>query len=159
MPESDYIMPNGPAINFTVADILVILPHWHKNLQICQRFQNDGLNSSVYMAILQEHRDIALVGTEVSRAKDAISDQYRKTMHMVDPKWRKAIYTAPDNWDPNTPSMHQFVPDSAREEGYNAPAPITFKSMVNGITKLPRAPMLEISRVPSPSPLLTRSPD
>jgi hypothetical protein len=138
LPEYDYIMPIGPALNFTVAEILVILPHWHKNLQICQRFHNNGLNSSVHMTILQEHRDIALVGTEVSRAKDAISDQYRKTMRMADPKWRKAMHKAPENWDSNAVSVSQFVPDSAREKDYSAPASVSFKSMMRGITKVPQ---------------------
>jgi hypothetical protein len=138
MGQYDYIMPDGPALNFTIADILVILPHWYKNLQICQRFQNNGLNSSVHMAILQEHRDIALEGTEISRAKDAISDQYRKTMRMVEPKWRKTTHKAPGNWDPNALAVNQFVPHSAREEDHIALASISFSSMIHGISKLPQ---------------------
>jgi hypothetical protein len=139
---SDYpfIMPVGPPLNFTITDILVILPLWHKSLQICHRFQNNGLNSSVHVAILREHRDIALHEAEIARAKDGISNQYRKTMRKMDPKWRKTAHKAPNNWDVNNLTVNQFRPDTARDTGYTAPKPISFREMINGIKKLPQGP-------------------
>jgi hypothetical protein len=140
LSEYPFIMPVGPPLNFTIADILVILPLWHKSIHMCYRFQNNGLSSGVHVTILQEHRHITLPKVEVTRAKDGITDQYRQTMRKMDPSWRKTAHKAPSNWDMNNLTVNQFLPDSARDAGYTAPDPVSFKEMMNGIKKLPQGP-------------------
>jgi hypothetical protein len=139
-PEHAYILPAGPALNFTLADILVILPNWFKNQQMTARFINNGLVANVHVAMLQEHRTMNLSDAELTRLRDGCSDQYRRTMRQITFGWKKANHKAPVDWNRQNIAVNQFLPDAARNTGYTAPPSIPFKALMSGIKKLPQGP-------------------
>jgi hypothetical protein len=140
LPEHTYIMPAGPTLNFTMADILVILPNWFKKQQMATRFMNNGLTSAVHVAILQEHRTMNLSERELTRSRDGCSDQYRRTMRQMTPKWTKAGYRVSDDWNRQDITVNQFLPDAARNVKLKATPPVPFKKLMSDMKKLPQGP-------------------
>lgn len=146
LPEHAYVMPPGPALNFTLPDIFVLLPLWFKNTQIVVRALNNGVNSSVHFEILRQHRVLDIPESELARLKDAISDNYRRTMRRFNIKWTKVSHKAPENWNPNDLSVNYFVPDTPAT-GSSQPQPpvafnqpIPFKDLMGDVEKLPQGP-------------------
>jgi hypothetical protein len=140
-PNYPYVMPSGPALNFTMPDILVILPNWFSNQQIIDRFINNGLTPIIHVAIMQEHRtmdDMSVV--DIERLREGCSDDYRRVMRTMDPGWKRVNHRAPLNWNNQNIAVNHFLPDVARNPGYTAPPPIPFKHMMIGIKKLPQGP-------------------
>jgi hypothetical protein len=137
-PEHAYVLPSGPHLSFTMADILVILPNWYKNTRIMARFMNNGFNSMIHAEILQEHRTLNTPEEGLGRFRDALSAQYRRTMRMIDPMWKKANHKEPNNWDKTNLGVNNFSPDDAANPNFRAPAPIPFTALMAGITKLPQ---------------------
>jgi hypothetical protein len=139
-PEDAYIMPAGPTLNFTMTDILVVLPNWFKNQQLATRFMNNGLTSAVHVAILREHRTMNLSESELTRLQDGCSDQYRRTMRQITPKWTKAGHRVSDNWNRQNLMVNQFRPDASHSSKPIAPPPVPFKELMFDIKKLPQGP-------------------
>jgi hypothetical protein len=137
-PEHAYVMPSGPHLSFTMADILVILPNWYKNTRIMARFMNNGFNSMIHAEILQEYRTLNTPEEGLGRFRDALSAQYRRTMRMIDPGWTKANHKEPNHWDKINLGVNNFSPDDAANPKFRAPAPIPFTALMAGITKLPQ---------------------
>jgi hypothetical protein len=140
LPEHAYFMPHGPALNFTVVEILVILPNWFKNQFIAWRLINNGLNSAIHSQILQDHRIMDIAEDNLPRFRDGVSDQYRRTMRMMNPMWTRGNHRIPGDWDRGNLSVNQFYPDAAVSSGYNPPAPIPFKALMASLKKLPQGP-------------------
>lgn len=139
LPPHDYILPAGSPLNFTIAEIISILPNWFRNRDFAIRFQNNGINGGIHFAILDEYRHLNMPTLiECERARDHISDSYRKAMRQVDLKWTKATQKAPVGWNANYMMANNFLPDVAREPGYKAPPSILFKDLVVGLKKLPQ---------------------
>jgi hypothetical protein len=138
IPKHDYVLPNGGAINATVTEIIAILPHWYRNLNILTRFLNNGMNASVHLAILNEYRhlNVPVVGDR-RRVQERLSDAYRKTMRKVIPGWTQAKHQAPVGWNQANVGIARHVPEAARENGYIAPSSIPFKDLAIGLKKLP----------------------
>lgn len=137
-PEHPFRIPAGPPVHFTLVDVLAVMLNWYPNQFFTTRFLNNGLNSSVHVAILQEYRDLTLSELEVHRAKDHISDRYRKTMRKIDSRWSKNKHRAPQGWDHRETTVNMFLPDASREPGWIYPAPIPFKTLCKGLKKLPQ---------------------
>jgi hypothetical protein len=138
LEEHSYILPAGPRLQFTLVEIVALLPRWFGNTQIMTRFLNNKFNSLVHWAMIVEHRDLTLSDYEVDKARSGFSDQYRKAMRAADPLWKKALHQAPDDWDADDMSMNQFVPDAARVDGYVAPNPVPFKELAFDLKRLPQ---------------------
>jgi hypothetical protein len=137
-PSYAYVMPTGPALNFTMVDIIFILPNWFSNQQIMDRFVNNGLTPIVHVAILQEHRTMDNMSTEeIAKLREGCSDEYRRVMRTMDPSWKRAAHTVPASWDNQNITVNHFLPDVAHSPHYTAPKPIPFKDLMVGIKKLP----------------------
>jgi hypothetical protein len=137
-PSYAYIMPTGPALNFTMVDIIVILPNWFSNQQIMDRFMNNGLTPVVHVAILQEHRAMDNMSSdEIAKLREGCSDEYRRVMRTMNPSWKRVSHTVPASWDSQNIAVNHFLPDVARSPRYSAPKPISFKDLMVGIKKLP----------------------
>ncbi|KAF1912921.1 hypothetical protein BDU57DRAFT_541622 [Ampelomyces quisqualis] len=132
-----YVMPPGPQINFTMADILVIVPGWAKNKSIISRFINNGLTAAVHIAIQQEHRNID-ESEDVRRLRELTTDQYRRTMRQDDPAWTRARHRVPNTWNWKFLAVNNFIPDQARDVKFTAPEPIAFAAMTRHIKILPQ---------------------
>ncbi|KAF2127530.1 hypothetical protein P153DRAFT_432654 [Dothidotthia symphoricarpi CBS 119687] len=138
-PSHNYILPTGAPLNFTMVEIIAILPSWFKNTSLATRFLNNNITASIHLAILQEHRDLGITTEhERARAREGIADAYRKTMRSVDPEWTKARHRIPKEWNNGVMNVNTFVPDVVHETWYQAPPPIAFKALCNGLKKLPQ---------------------
>ncbi|KNG46821.1 hypothetical protein DDE82_004320 [Stemphylium lycopersici] len=138
-PCHEYLLPKGTLINATVADIVVLLPQWFRNPGIAFRFLNNGITAATHFAILKEHRYLNCdTPEEAERARDHLSDTYRKVMRMFNPSWKKVKHQAPEGWDPTNLSIHDFVPEAAKQAEYMAPPSIPFKDLAIGLKKLPQ---------------------
>jgi hypothetical protein len=146
LPEHAYIMPPGPTLNFTLADLFVFLPIWFKSIPIAARALNNGVSSNVHFEILQEHRVLNIPEAELSRLKDVISANYRRTMRRSDTKWTKASHKAPEGWNADDVSVGNFVPDGVIGSSFPAKLPvplsrpIPFKDLMKDVTRLPSGP-------------------
>jgi hypothetical protein len=149
LPEYAYIMPAGPTLRFTLADLFVFLPTWFKNVQIATRALNNRVSSNVHFEILQEHRVLNIPEAELSRLKDVISDNYRRTMRRSDNKWTKASHKTPEDWNPNDISVNNFVPDGTIGSSFQASQarltvplsrPVPFMDLMKDVTKIPEGP-------------------
>lgn len=139
IPSNEYVFPQGGLINATIVDIIVILPQWFRNPGILFRLLNNGITSGVHFAILDEHRHLNLHNPDdVERARDHLSDTYRRVMRKVDPAWTKAKHQVPEDWDEFAMSIHNFVSEAAEKVGYVARAPIPFRDLAIGLKKLPQ---------------------
>ncbi len=139
IPQHDFILPSGSPINATVAEIIAIFPNWFKNVDIALRFHNNGITSTIHFAIFEEYRDLgAATSMDCERARDYITDQYRKTMRKVIEKWTKASHQTPKDWDRYATQINNFLPDVARQPNFVAPAPILFTDLAKGLKKLPQ---------------------
>jgi hypothetical protein len=137
-PSYAYIMPSGPALNFTMVDIIVILPNWFSNQQIMDRFMNNGLTPIVHVAILQEHHAMDSMSLDaIAKLREGCSDEYRRVMRTMNSSWKRAAHTVPATWDKQNISINHFLPDVARHLNYIAPKAIPFKDLIVGIKKLP----------------------
>lgn len=139
LPSHDYLLPPGGPLNFTLVEIISILPNWFRNGDMAIRFLNNHISASIHLAILQEHRELGITTEfEKARAREAIAYAYRKTMRSADPTWTKAKHTIPSNWNDGFMSVNAFLPDAARETSYLPPPSIAFKQLLVGVKKLPQ---------------------
>lgn len=139
LPTHDYALPPGGPINATMAEIIVIFPNWFRNTEFTTRFQNNGINGGIHLTILQEHRHLNFTTAfETAQARDYISDEYRKTMRKGDPKWTKAAHGVVEGWDSQVIQVNGFVPDICRAHGFVNPPSIPFKTLADGLKKLPQ---------------------
>jgi hypothetical protein len=129
-----YNMPPGPILNFTVADVLVLLVNWFKTYpQLTNRFLNNGLNAGVHFTILQEHRVLTAGDKELLRIKDTLADGYRRTLRQIDEKWTMASHQAPDDWNENLLSVNHLT---HKKGSFTAPVP--FMNLMIDIKKVPQ---------------------
>lgn len=140
LPAHCYILPSVP-LNFTLVEIIVLLPNWFKNRAVAARFLNNNLTAALHFMILEKHRDLTFP-TEMERekARRTVTDEYRRVMRKVFADWTRAKHTAPSDWDYTSVSMGGFVPDDAQLRGYRQPAPISFRDLTVGVNKLPEGP-------------------
>ncbi|EOA87817.1 hypothetical protein ACJQWK_02252 [Exserohilum turcicum] len=139
IPSNEYAFPAGGVINATIVDIIVLLPQWFRNPGILFRLLNNNITSGVHFAILDEHRHLNIHHTdEVERARDHLSDTYRRVMRKVEPGWTKARHRAPEDWDEFAMSIHNFVPEAADKVRYIVPPSIPFRDLATGLKKLPQ---------------------
>lgn len=138
LPAHDYVLPAGSPINVTMVEIIAILPNWFRNRNIALRFQNNGINAGIHLAILQEYRHLNLTTLmEFERAREQLSSQYRRTMRDMIVGWTKAKHQAPGDWNKSNMLVNGFLPETARQPGYVAPPSIPFKHLTFGLKKLP----------------------
>ncbi|KAL6704068.1 hypothetical protein ACN47E_008832 [Coniothyrium glycines] len=138
LPTYEYFVPAGPPLNFTLTEIIVLLPQWFRNGPMATRFLNNHLSSGIHLAIMDEYRDLGLSTVESMRARDSISDSYRKTMRAIDSSWKKAEHRAPMDWDPGNIAVNGCLPNIALAQGNSNSPSISYKSLANGLKKLPQ---------------------
>ena len=125
-------------INATLVDLIVILPQWFRNPAVAYRMLNNGITAAVHFAILDKHRHLGLTSSEeAERARDHISDTYRKTMRRTYPTWTKAKHYVPGNWDKSVMRINNFLPEAAKKADYVPPPSIPFKNLAIGLKSLP----------------------
>jgi hypothetical protein len=135
VPKHIYPLHSGAPINFTLPEIIAILPHWFRNRNLTTRFLNNGINAGLHLALLEEYRYIDVYTSEDrKRARDRLGDAYRSIMRKVDAEWKLGTHVPPEGWDERGIDIAGFVPDGARE----ATASISFKDLAIGLKKLPR---------------------
>ncbi|KAH7359791.1 hypothetical protein BKA66DRAFT_573903 [Pyrenochaeta sp. MPI-SDFR-AT-0127] len=138
LPNHDFALPQDDPINATMVEIVVLFPNWFRNSYFTNRFQNNGINAGVHIAILEEYRVLNLVTLhETQQAREHISDQYRKTMRESNAKWTKSTHRKPEGWNVHLIQVNDFIPDIARLPGYICSPSIQFKSLASGLKKLP----------------------
>ncbi|KAJ4377163.1 hypothetical protein N0V86_006604 [Didymella sp. IMI 355093] len=139
LPGHCYTLPNVP-LNFTLVEMIVLLPNWFKNKAIALRFMNNYLTANVHFAIFEEHRECSFKDdNEREKAKKTITDEYRKTMRSFpqNMSWTKVKHVAPHGWDPMIIGMDGFVPDDVSVPGYHRPSSIPLRDLMIGVKKLP----------------------
>lgn len=141
IPRFDYPMPPGEPLNFTMTEIIAILPHWFTNYSIGSRFVNNNITSSIHAAILEEHRDFSK--HHVSKAaplREYLGDIIRRVMRLRNDKWIKKTHVIPSDWDPASISMSNFIPDVAARRRWRNPTPVPFHVLAQGLRRLPEGP-------------------
>jgi hypothetical protein len=141
LPGHCYTLPNVP-LNFTLVEIIVLLPNWFKNKNIALRFMSNYLTANVHFAIFEKHRECHFKDNyEREKAKKAITDEYRKAMrsHPQNRGWTKAKHTEPLGWDPKLIGMDGFVPDDARLPQYHRLPSLPLRDLMIGVKKLPES--------------------
>ena len=138
LPAHCYTLPNVP-LNFTLVEIIVLLPNWFKNRALAARFMNNNINATIHFMILEEHREIEFATeAEKDKARKTLTDEYRKAMRKTfGGSWTKLKHAAPHGWDPLLLAMDGFVPDDAKLQTYRWPASIPFHDLMVGVKKLP----------------------
>ncbi|KAH6868001.1 hypothetical protein BKA58DRAFT_440464 [Alternaria rosae] len=138
IPPHEYFLSNDGPINATLVDLIVILPQWFRNPAVAWRILNNGITAAVHFAILDKHRHLGLASSEeAERARDHISDTYRKTMRKTWKGWTKAKHHVPCDWDKSAMSITNFFPEAAKKADYVLPPSIPFKSLAIGLKSLP----------------------
>ncbi|KAG9203368.1 hypothetical protein G6514_003021 [Epicoccum nigrum] len=140
LPAHCYELPKG-VLNFTIVEILVLLPNWFKNKALCARFLNNNLTGHIHFMILEEHRELQL-GSEYERerARKWITDEYRKAMRKIVPDWIKAKHVVAADWVSTAIGMDGFCPDDVDSRGYRRVPSILFKDLAIGVKKMPEGP-------------------
>lgn len=140
LPAHCYELPKE-VLNFTIVEILVLLPNWFKNKALCARFVNNNLTGHIHFMILEEHRELQL-GSEYERerARKWITDEYRKAMRKIVPDWIKAKHVVPAGWDSTAIGMDGFYPDDVDSRDYRRVPSILFKDLAIGVKKMPEGP-------------------
>ncbi|KAF3044960.1 hypothetical protein E8E11_005181 [Didymella keratinophila] len=139
LPGHCYTLPNVP-LNFTLVEIIVLLPNWFKNKNIALRFMSNYLTANLHFAIFEEHRECNFKDDyEREKAKKTITDEYRKAMrsHPQNRSWTKAKHSEPLGWDPKLIAMGGFVPDDARLPQYHRLPSVPLHDLMIGVKKLP----------------------
>ena len=138
IPTHEYFLSNDGPINATLVDLIVILPQWFRNPAVAWRILNNGITAAVHFAILDKHRHLGLTSSEeAERARNHISDTYRKTMRKTWKGWTKAKHHVPCDWDKSAMSITNFFPEAAKKVDYVPPPSIPFKSLAIGLKSLP----------------------
>jgi hypothetical protein len=140
LPAHCYTLPGVP-LNFTIVEILVLLPNWFKNKALCARFLNNNLTGSIHFMILEEHRELQF-GSEHDRerARKWLTDEYRKAMRKINKDWTKATHVKPAGWQPTAMGVDGFTPDDMDAPGYRRVPSILFKDLAIGVKKMPEGP-------------------
>ncbi|KAI4621793.1 hypothetical protein J4E80_004166 [Alternaria sp. BMP 0032] len=139
IPAHEYKLRCDRPINATLVDLIVILPQWFRNPAVAYRMLNNGITAAVHFAILDKHRHLGLTSSEEGeRARDHISDTYRKTMRRTYPTWTKAKHHVPGNWDKTVMCINNFLPEAAKKADYVPPPSIPFKNLAIGLKSLPQ---------------------
>ena len=137
LPAHCYTLP-FVTLNFTIVEIIALLPNWFKNKVIAARFMNNDLTANVHFMVLKEYRDLQFeTEHEGDKVRKTLTDEYRKMMRKTFPSWTKLKHTPPFGWDPMSLAVDDFVPDDLRFEGYRRPASIPFRDLMIGVKKLP----------------------
>jgi len=138
IPAHEYKLPHGGQINATLVDLIVVLPQWFRNPAVAWRMLCNGVTAAVHFAILEKHRHLGLTSSEEGeRARDHISDTYRKTMRRIYPTWTKAKHHVPGNWNKSAMCINNFLPEAANKADYVPPPSIPFKNLAIGLKSLP----------------------
>ncbi|KAI4649132.1 hypothetical protein J4E93_003446 [Alternaria ventricosa] len=139
IPAHEYKLPCDGPINATLVDLIVILPQWFRNPAVAYRMLNNGISAAVHFAILDKHRHLGLTSSEeAERARDHISDTYRKKMRNTWPNWTKAKHPVPCDWNKTAMSIANFFPEAANRDDYVPPPSIPFKNLAIGLKSLPQ---------------------
>ncbi|KAI4699088.1 hypothetical protein J4E81_004979 [Alternaria sp. BMP 2799] len=139
IPAHEYKLRCDRPINATLVDLIVILPQWFRNPAVAWRMLCNGITAAVHFAILDKHRHLGLTSSEeAERARDHISDTYRKTMRRIEPTWTKAKHHVPGNWDKSVMCINNFLPEAAKKADYIPPPSIPFKNLAIGLKSLPQ---------------------
>jgi len=139
LPVHNYVLPPGGPLNFTVVEIISILPNWFRSRDLATRFQNNGISAGVHFLILHEHRQLDLAtDTACDRARDHISDAYRKAMRLIDPTWTKHGHRASLDFVVTSLRVNNVCLEDLQDSNLNVPAPIAFKDLATGMKKLPQ---------------------
>lgn len=139
LPSHCYTLPNVP-LNFTLVEIIVLLPNWFKNRAIATRFMNNHLTANVHFTIFEEHRECNFENDhEQEKARKTITDEYRKTMRSYphNRAWTKAKHTPALGWNSLLISMDGFKPDDAWNADYRRLPSVPLRDLMIGVKKLP----------------------
>lgn len=141
-PEHPFKMPQIPdrPLNFTLVEILVILPHFHKHPFFTERFVNNGLDSRVHIAILEAYRGVNIPEDEMYRAVAGLTDQCRKTMRSIDGNmsWSRASHKVSPNWNKYNLDVSGFVPDTDRVSSKKVQPSSPFQDLFKGLIEVIR---------------------
>lgn len=139
LPAHDYFLPTGGPLNFTIAEIVVLLPHWFRNRDIAVRFLHNGITGAAHLAMLEAHRHLNMSHSiDRSRARDHIGDAYRRAMRHIIPGWTKQLHRIPAHWNTDLMVVNAFWPESAHQIGSIATNPVVFRTLAEGLKKLPQ---------------------
>jgi hypothetical protein len=141
-------------VNFTMAEIIGILPKWHRDFMVCNRFVNNGITHEAHRAIVREFR--AHEPTDETPTTNTIGASYRNTMrplgwkdqrsaaiaaNIAPPKlWtlRKHVMPSPDVWDDQQMSVNHLIPNRVlMSNGIPAPRSVPFSHLERGLSRLP----------------------
>jgi hypothetical protein len=140
LPAHCYTLPDTP-LNFTIVEILVLLPNWFRNKALCARFINNHLTGSIHFMILQEHRELQFGSEhERERARKWLTDEYRKAMRKDNIEWTRATHVRPAGWQPTAMGVDGFTPDDVEVPGYRIVPSIFFRDLAIGVKKMPEGP-------------------
>jgi hypothetical protein len=140
LPAHCYTLPDVP-LNFTIVEILVLLPNWFRNKALCARFLNNHLTGSIHFMILEEHRELQFGSEhERERARKWLTDEYRKAMRKDNKDWTKATHVKPAGWQPTAMGVDGFTPDDVEVPGYRRVPSIFFRDLAIGVKKMPEGP-------------------
>jgi hypothetical protein len=140
LPAHCYTLPDVP-LNFTIVEILVLLPNWFRNKALCARFLNNHLTGSIHFMILEEHRELQFGSEhERERARKWLTDEYRKAMRKDNKDWTKATHVKPAGWQPTAMGVDGFTPDDVEVPGYRIVPSIFFRDLAIGVKKMPEGP-------------------
>jgi hypothetical protein len=140
LPAHCYTLPDVP-LNFTIVEILVLLPNWFRNKALCSRFLNNHLTGSIHFMILEEHRELQFGSEhERERARKWLTDEYRKAMRKDNKDWTKATHVKPAGWQPTAMGVDGFTPDDVEVPGYRRVPSIFFRDLAIGVKKMPEGP-------------------
>ncbi|KAI8941520.1 hypothetical protein NX059_002735 [Plenodomus lindquistii] len=131
-------MPKGGPLNFSIVESISILPNWFRNRDVAYRFITNGILAGIHFFILDEYRKLDLANNaKCIRAREHISEDYRRLMRKTDPSWTKAKHRAPPGWNKSSLSVDHIVPEGVGENGWVHPLPIPFMKLADNLKKLP----------------------
>ncbi|KAF2659593.1 hypothetical protein K491DRAFT_755344 [Lophiostoma macrostomum CBS 122681] len=85
VPLWDFEILSPHEINFTLAEIIVLLPKWHHNKSIATRFVNNGCTAPIHRTIVLSHRRISdemqkVISNGLCPLRNTIGCTYRDSM-------------------------------------------------------------------------------
>jgi hypothetical protein len=141
-------------VNFTMAEIIGILPKWHRDWMVCNRFVNNGITHEAHRAIVREFR--IHEPADETPTTNTIGASYRNTMrplgwkdqrsaaiaaNIAPPKlWtlRNHVLPGPDAWDDQDISVNHLIPNRVlMNNGNPAPRSVPFSHLERGLSRLP----------------------
>jgi hypothetical protein len=85
VPLWDFEINSPHEINFTLPEIITLLPKWHHNKSIATRFVNNGISAPIHRAIVLSHRKISnemqkVITSGLCPLRNTIGCTYRDSM-------------------------------------------------------------------------------